>query len=122
MVIPFLGRAQAHLGSTLHEIKNYHPEKEFTVESLDDGSLVAETDMPLGSFLYFFDKETGLSNLCVQIPDDLTALNTQVEIYNKKYVIISETSWKAYLDGGGVMKINLNYDEDIDNYIFVYTH
>lgn len=121
LLIPFLGRAQAHLGSTLNEIKNTHPEKEFTVEKLDDGTLVAETNMPLGTFLYFFDNETGLSNLCVQVPDDLTALNTQVEIYNKKYVIISETSWKAYLEGGGVMRIHLNYDEDIKNYIFTYT-
>jgi len=52
----------------------------------------------------------------------MTALNAQVEIYNKKYVIISETSWKAYLEGGGLMKINLTYDKDYKIYVFSYTN
>jgi hypothetical protein len=38
----------------------------------------------------------------------MTALNAQVEIYTKKYVIVSETSWKAYLEGGGIMEIDLS--------------
>ena len=59
--------------------------------------------------------------MCVQIPDNLQALNTQVEIYNKKYVIISEKSWKAYLDGGETMKIDLKYNEEYETYLFYYT-
>jgi len=51
----------------------------------------------------------------------MTALNAQVEVYNKKYVIVSETSWKAYLEGGGIMKINLTFDEKNKLYIFYYT-
>jgi hypothetical protein len=50
----------------------------------------------------------------------MTALNAQVENYNKKYVIVSETSWKAYLDGGSIMRINLVYDEENKTYFFTY--
>jgi hypothetical protein len=45
-----------------------------------------------------------------------------VEIYNKKYVIISENSWKAYLEGGGMLKINLEYNEKQKIYIFYYSN
>lgn len=122
LMLPLIGNAQAHLGSTLTDIKALHPDKEFTVKYTDDGIKYAYASMYYGTFFYYFDKETGLSNLCLQIPDNMTALNAQVEIYNKKYVIISETSWKAYLEGGGLMKINLTYDEDLENYVFIYTN
>lgn len=121
LMLPLLGKAQAHLGSTLTDIKAMHPEKVFTVDYTNDGTKYAITDMPLGTFVYYFDAETGLSNFCMQIPNDMTALNTQVEIYNKKYVIVSETSWKAYLEGGSIMKINLTYDEENKLYVFTYT-
>ena len=75
----------------------------------------------MGEFIYYFDGDTGLSYYCIQIPDNLEALNAQIEIYNQKYVIISETSWKAYLGGGGTMKINLTYDKEYDTYLFNYT-
>lgn len=92
LMLPLIGNAQAHLGSTLTDIKALHPDKVFKVDYTNDGTKYAYTDMPLGTFFYYFDSETGLTNLCLQIPDDMTALNTQVEIYNKKYVIVSETS------------------------------
>ena len=31
-------------------------------------------------------------------------LNGQVEVYDKKYVIVSNTEWKVYLEDGGSMK------------------
>ena len=58
----------------------------------------------------------------MQIPNDLTSLNAQFDVYNKKYVITSETSWKAYLEGGGIMKINLQYNKEYDIYVFYYTN
>jgi hypothetical protein len=119
---PFLGKSQAHLGTTVAEIKSKYPDKVFTTSFLDDGVRFIYTEMPLGTFFYYFDKETGLSKLCIQVPSNINALNAQVELYNKKYVIISETSWKAYLEGGGRMKINLKYDEDYKGYIFLYTN
>lgn len=120
--IPFLSNAQAHLGSTLSEIKAMHTDKIFTTDYTNDGTKYASVEMPLGTFIYYFDGETGLSNLCIQIPNDMKALNTQVEIYNRKYVIVSETSWKAYLEGGGLLKIDLEYKEAQKLYVFYYTN
>ena len=122
VMLPLIGKAQAHLGSTVADIKALHPDKVFTTKYSNDGTKYIYTDMPFGTFYYYFDKETGLSNLCLQIPDNMTALNAQVETYNKKYVIVSETSWKAYLEGGGLMKIKLSYEEDIKSYVFSYTN
>jgi hypothetical protein len=121
LLSPIISKAQAHLGSTLSEIKSLHSDKVFKIDYTNSGQKYAQADMYYGTFIYYFDTETGLSNYNVQIPDNMTALNAQVEIYNKKYVIISETSWKAYLEGGGLMKINLTYNEEYKIYIFSYT-
>ena len=122
VMLPIIGKAQAHLGVTLAEIKTQYLDKVFSIDSTTDGIKYASAAMPLGRFIYYFDKDTGLTDFCVQIPLDMTALNTQVEIYNKKYVIISETSWKAYLEGGGLMKIKLKYDENNKSYYFSYSN
>jgi len=113
--------AQAHLGESFSGLESRYPDLTFEVETTNDGTIYTTAQQLFGTFIYYFDGETGLTNLCVQIPDDLQALNAQVEIYNKKYVIISETSWKAYLDGGSTMEINLIYNEEYETYIFYYT-
>ena len=120
-MFPLLVKAQAHLGSSLSDLKSRHPDKYFKIAYTNDGTKYATTEHLLGTFIYYFDGETGLTFMCVQIPDNLQALNTQVEIYNKKYVIISEKSWKAYLDGGETMKIDLKYNEEYETYLFYYT-
>ncbi len=122
VMLPLLGKSQAHLGSTLAEIKAMHTDKVFTVKYTDDGQKYAFANMYYGVFYYYFDKESGLSDFCMQIPNNMTAVNSQVEVYNKKYVIVSETSWKAYLGGGGMMKINLQYNKEYDLYVFYYTN
>ena len=121
VILPLLGKAQAHLGASLSEIKANHTDNIFTIKYANNGVKYAYTDMYYGTFYYYFDKETGLTNKCMQIPKNMAALNAQIEVYNKKYVIISETSWKAYLEGGGIIKINLTYDEEYDIYAFHYT-
>lgn len=119
---PIIGKAQAHLGVSLSGLKTRYPDKDFKIEYTSGGIKYTTAEQPLGTFVYFFDKETDLTNLCIQIPHSLPALNAQVEIYNKKYVIISDTKWKAYLDGGGIMNIKLIYSEDYETYIFIYTY
>lgn len=121
LLFPLLVNAQAHLGESLSGLRARYPEKVFKVEYTTDGSGYTMAEQPLGTFVYYFDSETGLTEMCVQIPDNLQALNTQVEIYNKKYVILTESSWKAYLDGGITMEINLVYNEEYETYIFYYT-
>ena len=121
IMLPILGKAQAHLGESLSGLKARYPEKYFKIEYTNDGTKYTTAEQPLGTFVYYFDRETGLTYMCIQVPNNLQALNTQVEIYNKKYVIVSDSSWKAYLDGGGTMKINLTYNEEYQTYIFYYT-
>lgn len=121
ILLPFFSNAQAHLGSTLSEIKGRYPGKEFSMTVTDDGSKIVSAEMPFGTFYYVLNPETQLSDMCLQIPNDMEALNAQVEIYNKKYVIVSETSWKAYLEGGGIMIIDLTYDKELKSYLFLYT-
>lgn len=118
---PFLSLSQAHLGSSLAQIKALHPKNTFEIDYTTNGIKYALTEMVLGTFIYYFDGETGLSNFCIQIPSNMTNLNTQVEIYNKKYVINSKTSWTAYLEGGGLMYIKLKYDGENKIYTFVYS-
>lgn len=120
IILPFLGNAQAHLGASFEDIKAQHTDKVFTIDYTKDGVKYTSAIMSLGTFFYYFDKETDLTYFCIQIPKDMNALNAQVEIYNKKYVIISETSWKAYLEDGGLMKINLIYDKENKTYYFSY--
>jgi hypothetical protein len=121
LVLPFLGKAQAHLGVTLASIKELYPDKKFKVWSYNgDSSRCASTDMSYGNFTYYFGND-GLSFMCTLVPKSLTALNAQVENYNKKYVILSETSWKAYLEQGEIMKINLEYMKEQKENVFFYT-
>lgn len=120
--LPILSNAQAHLGSTEKEIRNLHSDKTFEVGYTDDGEKYISAFMYYGTFSYFFDKETGLSNFCMQVVTEMPYLNGQVEAYNKKYVIVSDSEWKAYLEGGAILKIKLTYDEEYEVYVFVYTY
>jgi hypothetical protein len=119
--LPLLTFGQAHLGLSESEIKNKYPEKSFETDYTDEGQKYISTFMIYGTFVYYFDKETGLSSSCIQVVDELPYLNGQVEAYNKKYVIISDTKWKAYLEGGGIINIELVYKEEYKLYVFYYT-
>lgn len=120
LLISITGNAQAHLGNTLEEIKKLHPEKTFEIDYTTSGQKYASADMTYGTFSYYFNKETGRSEYCMQIPNNMIALNTQVEIYNRNYVIVSETSWKGYVDGGGIIKIELLYSQEHKLSYFTY--
>ena len=119
-LLPFIGRAQAHLGATESEIKSYHQEVTFKIGYTDKNVKYLSGDMAYGTFLYYFDSNNEYTNYCVQVPYDLKSLNALVEIYNKKYVIVSNSSWKGYLEGGVIMFLNLTYNKEYDIYVFSY--
>ena len=119
--LPIMNFAQAHLGTSEKEIRNLHSDKKFEIGYNNSGEKYISTFMYYGTFIYYFDKETGLSNYCVQIVNEMTYLNGQVEAYNKKYVIVSDTEWKAYLEGGSILKIKLSYNEEYKFYVFNYS-
>lgn len=118
-LFPFLCNAQAHIGSTETEIRSIHPDNIFTKNWTKNGQKYIMTKMLYGTFIYYFD-ENNLTNFNIQIPTTIQDANTQVEIYNTKYVITSKTSWTAYLDGGGIMKIDMIFDDELNTYIFRY--
>jgi hypothetical protein len=117
-----LVKGQAHLGSTEYAIKGMFPEKRWTSNYTKNGTRYISADIGYGNYTYYFDKETNLSDFCIQIPASITALNAQVELYNKKYVITSETSWTAYLEQGGIMYIKLIYSEELKASYFTYSN
>jgi hypothetical protein len=121
-MLPLIVNAQAHLGSSESEIKQLHSDKTFETGYTDDGIKYISAYMVYGTFVYYFDKETGLSSFCMQLIYEIPYLNGQVEAYNKKYVIISDTKWKAYLEGGGILNIELTYNEENKLYVFYYTN
>lgn len=122
VMLPLIGKAQAHLGYTEKDIRDLHSDKTFEVGYTDDGEKYISAFMYYGTFFYYFDKETGLSNFCMQVINEIPYLNGQVEAYNKKYVIVSDAEWKAYLEGGRILKIKLDYNEEVKVYVFYYTN
>jgi hypothetical protein len=119
--LPLFCKAQAHLGESLAGLKARYPNKYFKIEYLDDGSKYTTAEHQFGTFVYYFNLETGLTELCLQIPKNMQALSAQIEIYNGNYVVISDKRWKAYLDGGGIINIHLEYDKNFESFIFYYS-
>ena len=120
LLTPLLGSAQAHLGSSEDEIREMHIENDFETGYTESGVKYISSFMIYGTFYYYFDAYTELSDFCMQIVDEMPNLNRQVEEYNKKYVIVSDTEWKAYLAGGSVLNITLSYNEENEVYVFYY--
>ena len=119
LLLPFLGYSQAHLGHTEYEIRSYHPDTQFKRDWTADGNKYLMGKMQLGTFIYYFNSN-GYSDFNVQVPNSIKDANYQAEIYNNKYVRTSQTSWTAYLEGGGIMKIEMVFDDKINTFVFRY--
>lgn len=118
----FNAKGQAHLSSSESSIRAIHSDKIFTTGYTDEGNKYISTDMVYGSFTYYFGKENGLSYYNIQIPFNPATMNGQVESYNNKYVITSDTSWTAYLETGGMIYIKLIYNENSNIRYFSYSN
>lgn len=122
LLLPLFVNAQAHLGSTLSDLKAYHSDKEFRIRYSEDRTKYAYSNMHYGTYYYYFDDATGYSNICMQVPVDDNALKAQIETYNKKYVKVTENKWQANLEDGGKMLICLELDEEEGQPVFYYTN
>ena len=120
LLLPLLGVAQAHLGINEYEIKIQHTDVAFKSGTTEKGTRFISGDMQLGTFYYYFNS-SGVSYTNIQIPYTMVNVNAQAEIYNKKYVIVTDHSWKAYVENGGVIYINLDYYEEQKLWMFSYT-
>lgn|SRR5574344_1944856 len=59
-------------------------------------------------------------NICIMVlitPHNQVALTRLVEVFNEQYIVVSNTEWKMYANGI-VGLIKLNYNPDLDVYIF----
>lgn len=119
LLLPLLGRAQAHLGMSEYRIKAEHPDETFHSDVTTKGTKFIFANMPFGVFYYYFDNE-GYSDYNMQIPYTMKDVNDQTQIYNGKYVILTDHSWKAYVENGGVIYITLEYNTDTKLWIFSY--
>ena len=120
ILVPLVVKSQALLGFSIEDIKANFSENSFEKIISDNGRLMYRTEFEHGDFIYVFDKETLLSNTCMLFPNNLANLNALVELYNKEYVVVSDSSWKAYLDNGTIMKVELIFDTKNKIYFFVY--
>lgn len=64
-----------------------------------------------------FSKEQ-ITEVLLIFPKSQTALNTCIQDFNTKYVIISEKEWRAYLEGK-VFKIRLLYAGEVSKRPFI---
>ena len=110
-LLSITAKSQAHLEMPEDSIRAMYPEKTWKDDYTKSGQRYISADMVYGTFAYYFNKKTLLCDYCMQFPFNLVNLNAQVEAYNKKYVITSDTSWTAYLDEGGIIYIILVYDK-----------
>jgi hypothetical protein len=101
--------SQARLGYTEKSIREEFPNYTFTTGYTDDGlKYISTEDFDEATVLYYFTNENKCYG-CIIIPYNTGKLNYYVEQYNKKYVIISETEWKAYTENG-IMTIKLTFE------------
>ena len=122
VLISIYAKGQANIGETEYGIRQYFSDKKWSTGYTDEGVKYISSDMTYGNFSYYFDKESGLSYLNIQIPFSILTTNGQVEAYNKKYVITSATSWTAYLEDGGMIYIRLLYSEKNKLRYFTYSN
>ena len=111
--------AQSRIGYTLSDIRTEYAKSNYKMKltANANGSSTFEVHMEKCIVLYILDKD----NLCYSsaiFPSNQGVLNWFVEEYNKKYVIMSSTSWKMYSEGG-ISYIKLIINDD--SYFFVWT-
>jgi hypothetical protein len=102
---------QARNGNSAADISAEFSERIYDLKSglTKDGDYYILIKTERASVLYNFDSDK-VCTTSVILPENDGALNFYVEMYNKQYVIISPTSWKAY-SNQGIADIELVYPE-----------
>lgn len=99
-------QAQSRIGSSFRAIKEEFPMSKFNIDfkELTDTSCVYAVKEQSVISIYLFDKLECTATFI--IPQNSIILKSYLEDYNKRYVIISDKKWKAYL-GNGICNIDL---------------
>lgn len=103
--------SQSRIGYTESEIRSEFYYCKFETGYLDNGTKYIYTDDGNNASVAYFFTANGNCNLTMIFPDSQNALNEYVQIYNNKFVKVSDTQWKAYLDET-VLTIDLFFDTD----------
>jgi hypothetical protein len=121
--------AQARLGWTEEQIRAEFSDAEFEIVFSEEPLKLGD-DVVLSKRIlqvkfgdkkivsYYFNSE-GISKLVSIHPLTEGVLHGMIELYNKKYVIVSDTEWKFY-GKGGVLKIRLALLENGDYYFIFF--
>jgi hypothetical protein len=119
ILISFVSNSQSRIGFTYNEIKNEFSEQyTFTTGYRDELGKFLEIQIPGGLVTYYFT-ENNVCYFVTLLPETKGDLHFFIEEYNKKYVILSRTSWLIYTDGYQI-KITLEYLKD-GMYYFCYS-
>ena len=112
---------QVRLGYSASEIKSEFWESSYNQKSGydDDGDYYISIKIENATVVYYFNSDK-VCYLTFIIPDNQGALNFYVELYNKRYVVVSETKWKMYSENG-IANIELLYPES-GGYFFRWTN
>lgn len=120
LLFSFVTFSQSRLGYTAEQIKAEFWESSYNLMSSHDssGNLYTAIKTNNAFVFYYFNSD----NKCIVtfvVPDNQGALNTFVEMYNSRYVILGPTRWKMY-SSGGVADIKLVVKED-GRFYFMWT-
>ena len=117
ILIPFYSYSQGVVGLTLSELKQSYPGQVYERTEIETGT-VYSTKFPYCVASYFFRTGTDVIEFTMVFPDGTTKLSGMIEKYNREYVIISKTEWRAYINGS-TMEIKLEMNEN-GMYSFIY--
>lgn len=98
--------SQSRLGYTESQIRSEFSEQVFSTSYTEKGTKYIHFTNERLLAMYFFNEEN-ICFLCSATPLNGGVLNYMVENFNKKYVIISDTSWKYYTENGLIIYIDL---------------
>jgi hypothetical protein len=90
--------AQCRIGDTYSEIFSEFSSRDPGVNFSDNGQLYLSVELRIGTVLYYFNS----NKICTEtviFPNDDAGVNFYVEQFNKKYVIMSPSSWRMYSNG-----------------------
>jgi len=112
--------SQARLNSTASEIREEFSDAQYNLTSGfdDDGDYYISLKTEHSNVIHYFN-DNYLCYVTIIIPNDQGALNMFVELYNSRYVIISDVKWKMYTSTG-LADIELIFGEN-GGYYFLWT-
>ncbi|WP_034893761.1 hypothetical protein [Gillisia sp. Hel_I_29] len=113
--------SQILIGFTSSQIKAYHSDSEYVLDSVTDQFGESITITTNKSETTFFHDLNGICKSQTVMPFGNAALNEFVKIYNKELITISSKKWRAYLSNG-IFTVTLEYGESMPPYFIWVEH